>query len=50
VDPDDRQALVLGVLLDDLMGDPHERAAHVVAAEDDLLVGHELLPGLTGPG
>src|SRR5439155_3573236 len=32
VDPDDRQALVLGVLLDDLMGDPHECAAHVVAA------------------
>ena len=26
--------------LDDLVGDAHERAPHVVAVEDDLLVGH----------
>ena len=50
MDAHDRQAVVLGVLLDDLVSDPHERAAHVVAVEDDLLAVHRLLPGLTGPG
>jgi hypothetical protein len=24
-----------GILLDDLVGDPHERAAHVIVVEDD---------------
>jgi hypothetical protein len=34
------------------VGDPHERAAHVVLVEDDLLMVHQCfrLPGLTGPG
>src|ERR1700747_2730533 len=38
------------VLLDDLMSDSHERAAHVVAVEGDLC-GFQLLllSGLTGP-
>ena len=34
VDADERDGAV-GVLLDDLVGDPHERAAHVIAVEDD---------------
>jgi hypothetical protein len=49
VDPDDRHAIVVGVLLDDLVSDPHERAADVVAVEDDLVGCHRLLPGLAGP-
>jgi hypothetical protein len=37
VDADQRQALGPGVLLDDLVRDPHQRAAQVVAVEHDLL-------------
>ena len=37
VDPDDRQALGVGVLLGDLMGDPPQRSPQVVALEHDLL-------------
>ena len=51
VDPDDRERFGLGVLLDDLVGDAHQRAPHVVAVEDDLLRRiHTVLPGLAGPG
>src|SRR4051794_21727884 len=54
VDPHDREAVrpaACRVLLDDLVGDAHERAPHVVAVEDDLLVSQtSALPGLTGPG
>jgi hypothetical protein len=33
------------------MGDPHERAAHIIAVEDDRLGRQNvLLPGLSGPG
>ena len=39
VDADERHVPV-GVLLDDLVGDPHERAADVVVVEDDLLLRH----------
>ena len=47
----DQRDLVVGVLLDDLMGDPHQGAAHVVMVEDDLvLLQSESLPGLSGPG
>jgi hypothetical protein len=49
VDADQRE-LALGVLLDDLVCDAHERAPHVVAAEDELLGLHLNLPGLAGPG
>ena len=38
------------VLLHDLVRDPDERPAHVVLVEDDLLLLHMDLPGLTGPG
>ena len=37
VDPDDRQALGVRVLLDDLVGDPPQRSPQVVALEHDLL-------------
>ena len=37
VDADDREPLGLGVLLDDLVRDAHERAPDVVPIEDDLL-------------
>ena len=53
VDPDQRQRLRAGVLLDDLVRDPHERAAQIVAVEDDLLglvPSYAPLPGLSGPG
>ena len=51
VDAHDRQRRRgIGVLLDDLVRDADERAAHVVPVEDDLLLGHGLLPGLSGPG
>jgi hypothetical protein len=51
VDPDDDEAARIVVLLDDLVGDAHQRAAHPVLVEDDLLSGHGgLLVGLTGPG
>ena len=55
MDADDRDAdLALRprsrrVLLDDLVRDPHQRAAHVIAVEDDRAIRHLLLPGLTGP-
>jgi hypothetical protein len=41
-----------GVLLNDLVCDPHQRATHVIAIEDDrvLLQTCLLLPGLSGPG
>ena len=39
VDADERD-LPVGVLLDDLVGDPHERPPHVVLVEDDLLLAH----------
>ena len=44
--------LPVGVLLDDLVCDPLQRAAHVVTVEHDrgLRVQLLLLPGLTGPG
>jgi hypothetical protein len=47
VDPDDREALgavARRVLLDDLVCDAHERAPHVVAVEDDLVVRHRHRP------
>ena len=34
VDSDERDRPV-GILLDDLVGDPHQRAAHVIVVEDD---------------
>ena len=37
VDPDQRDTLIAGVLLDDLVRDPHQGAAQIVAVEDDLL-------------
>ena len=37
VDADDRQALGLGVLLGDLVGDPPQRSPQVVVLEHDLL-------------
>jgi hypothetical protein len=40
----------LGILLDDLVSDPQERAAHIIAVEDDRCGFHLLLPGLSGPG
>jgi hypothetical protein len=50
VDADQRD-LPVGVLLDDLVRDPHERAPHVVLVEDDLSGDSSTrLPGLTGPG
>ena len=39
VDPDEGD-LAAGVLLDDLVRDPHERAPDVVLVEDDLWVRH----------
>jgi len=36
VDPDEGYVIGAGILLDDLMGDPQQRAAHIVAIEDDL--------------
>ena len=39
VDADERD-LPVGVLLDDLVRDPHERSPHVVLVEDGLRVGH----------
>ena len=53
VDADQGELLAAGVLLDDLVRDPHQRAAQVVSVEDDLLRGLPLcvpLPGLSGPG
>ena len=41
VDADERD-LAVGVLLDDLVGDPHERAPDVVLVQDDLLLGHSV--------
>jgi hypothetical protein len=35
VDADERDAAGIRGLLDDLVGDPHERASHVVTVEDD---------------
>ena len=50
VDADDRDGAI-GVLLHDLVRDPHQRPAHVVLVEDDLLLHLLLLlPGLAGPG
>ena len=43
-------SLRAGVLLDDLVGDAHQRAPQVVAVEHDLLAQISLLPGLSGPG
>ena len=54
VDPDQRDGrLGAGVLLDDLVRDPHERAAQIVAIEDNpVRAGFACapLPGLSGPG
>ena len=50
VDSDDRQALGIGVLLGDLMGDALQRSPQVVALEHDLLAHLRFLPGLSGPG
>ena len=54
VDADQRQRRsAAGVLLDDLVRDPHERAAQIVAVEDDplgLSFHCAPLPGLSGPG
>jgi hypothetical protein len=51
VDADQRDRPT-GVLLDYLVGDPHQGAAHVIVVEDDRGVRRQnrLLPGLTGPG
>jgi hypothetical protein len=54
VDPDERD-VAAGVLLDDLVGDPHERAPDVVLVQDDLLLRHSvpswpLRAGLKGRG
>ena len=49
MDADERERPV-GVLLDDLVRYPHERAADVVLVQDDALLRHMVLPGLTGPG
>ena len=53
----DQGDLALGVLLDDLVRDAHERAAHVVAVEDDLwdaatrsfLASRDRVKGTDGP-
>ena len=51
VDADDRQALGIGVLLGDLVGDPPQRSPQIVVLEHDLLVHFGcFLPGLSGPG
>jgi rhodanese-related sulfurtransferase len=49
VNPDERHRAVR-VLLDNLVSDPHQRAAHVIAVEYDRCHLNALLPGLTGPG
>ena len=51
--PTSAMLLGAGVLLDDLVSDPHQRAAQIVAVEDDLVVWRSCyspLPGLSGPG
>ena len=52
VDADQGDAIRARVLLDDLVGDPHQCAAQVVAVQDDLVISAQLLPlpGLSGPG
>ena len=51
VDADDRQALGIGVLLGDLVGDPPQRSPQIVVLQHDLLVHFGcFLPGLAGPG
>jgi hypothetical protein len=53
VDADQSDGVRPRVLLDDLVRDPHQRAAYLVAIEHDpLRVGchHAPLPGLAGPG
>jgi hypothetical protein len=49
VDAHERHGAV-GVLLHDLVRDPHERASDVVLVQDDAGLRHMDLPGLTGPG
>jgi hypothetical protein len=49
VDSDDCDPFPAG-LLDDLVRDPHEGAANVLAVEYDLLAQLPVLPGLSGPG
>jgi hypothetical protein len=49
VDADERD-WAAGVLLHDLVRDPHERTADVVLVKDDPGLRHMVLPGLTGPG
>ncbi len=49
VDPDQRQPVGFGVLLDDLMGDPNQGSPQVIAIEYHTLF-HSRLPGLSGPG
>ncbi len=44
VDPDDREVGRTLVALDDLMGDPHQGAPHVVAVQDDLAVVVHVVP------
>jgi hypothetical protein len=53
VDAHQGGGLAARVSLDDLVCDPHQGAAQLVAIEDDLLVSGDLLsplPGLSGPG
>ena len=50
MDPDERRDLLTGVPLDDLVGDAHQRSPYFLLVEDDLLVFHRFLPGLSGPG
>jgi hypothetical protein len=45
VDADDRERL-RGVLLNDLVCDPHQRAPQILAIEDDLLLGTHSRPFL----
>jgi hypothetical protein len=49
VDADERDGAA-GVLLHDLVRYPDERASDVVLVEDDALLVHMDLPGLSGPG
>ena len=49
VNAHDRDALASG-LLDDLVGDAHQRASHILAVETRFSVTSLPLPGLSGPG
>ena len=49
VDADHGQAGRIGVLLDDLVGDPPQGPPQIVALEHDRLTQNSLLTGLAGP-